>query len=58
MGLQLLIVGLAAAVAALIVAAGWWSGSHCPRCRASELRRAREGRATRQAARELKVRTV
>jgi hypothetical protein len=35
MGLQWMCVGLAGLIAAMIVAAGWWSGNHCPRCGAA-----------------------
>jgi hypothetical protein len=50
-GLQLMCVGLAAVIAAMIVAAGWYTGSHCPRCGAAcYARRELQRKMARQAA--------
>ena len=32
MTLETFVITLLAGLVALIVSAGWWSGSHCPRC--------------------------
>jgi hypothetical protein len=48
MGLQWMCVGLAALMAAMIVVAGWWSGSHCPRCGVFYPRHASHRRAARE----------
>jgi hypothetical protein len=47
--LQLLCVALAGLIAAMIVVAGWWSGTHCARCGSACFeRRARQRKAARE----------